>query len=61
MNDAWLNGWKQIAAFMGCSVDTAKRYKKRFGLPVKYLPSGRPAAVKEELQMWLCKSNEESR
>jgi hypothetical protein len=30
-----LNGWKEIAAYLGRSVRTVQRWEKDFGLPVR--------------------------
>jgi len=42
-------GWRRIAGYLGRSVSTVKRYKKRHCLPVRFFPSGRPYAFRFEL------------
>ncbi len=53
---ATLNGWKEIAAFLGRGVRTVQRWERDFGLPV-HRPKGsaRSAvlAFAEELDAWL--------
>ncbi len=53
---ATLNGWKEIAAFLGRGVRTAQRWERELGLPV-HRPKGstRSAvlAFAEELDTWL--------
>jgi hypothetical protein len=49
MAEGWLTGWKEIAAYIGLSVRTCKRYKKKYSLPIRSLPGGKPAALPMEL------------
>jgi hypothetical protein len=54
-----LNGWKDIASFLGKGVRTAQRWEKEFGLPVHRL--GREGgeivfAFKEEVTRWLAET-----
>ena len=49
----WLTGWKRIAAYLDVSPKTAKRYVQRYGLPVCRHPTGAPAALPHELDIWL--------
>lgn len=54
-----LAGWKEIAAFIGRSVNTAQRWEKELSLPVRRLKStGRsiPFALRSELTAWLKES-----
>ncbi|MDR3677548.1 MAG: hypothetical protein P4N24_18835 [Acidobacteriota bacterium] len=51
-----LTGWKEIAAFLGRSVNTAQRWEKDIGLPVRRLKSkGRsvPFILRHKLMAWL--------
>jgi len=51
-----LTGWKEIAVFLGRSVNTAQRWEKGIGLPVRRLKSkGRsvPFILRHELMAWL--------
>jgi hypothetical protein len=51
-----LNGWKEIAAFLGRSVRTVQRWEKDFGLPVRRFGASRPEsvfAVAREVDAWL--------
>jgi hypothetical protein len=53
-----LNGWKQIAAYLGRGVRTLQRWEREFGLPV-HRPHGRRSAVvaiPSELDEWLRRS-----
>ena len=47
-----LTGWKRIASFLGVSVRTARRYAKRYSMPVRNWPGGRPWAIPDELLRW---------
>ena len=47
-----LSGWKRIAAFLDVSVRTARRYAKRYSMPVRNWPGGRPWAIPHELIQW---------
>jgi hypothetical protein len=53
MADGWLTGWKTIAAYMGRSIQTCKKWKKHYSLPIKYPPGGTPTALPLELDEWL--------
>jgi transposase len=53
MADGWLTGWKAIAKHIGLCERTCKRYKKKYSLPVKKLPGGKPSALPGELNQWL--------
>ena len=48
-----LTGWKDIANYLGVSVKTAKRYYKKYGLPVLRLPTGKPCINQNAIQLWL--------
>lgn len=51
-----LNGWKEIAAYLGKSVRTAQRWEKDLGLPVHRIHTGSgeiPFAFREEIDRWL--------
>ena len=53
--ESQLRGWKEIAAFLGTSVRTAKRWEGERALPVRRLPGGARElvfAVREELEVW---------
>lgn len=52
-DDGWLTGWKAIAARIGLSIRTAKRYHFDFGMPVYRTPTGKPTALTEEVERWL--------
>lgn len=59
MKVGWLAGWKEIAQYIGgVSVRTAHRYRQKHGLPIRYLPSGKPVAIMYELDRWLIHLNE---
>jgi hypothetical protein len=56
----WLQGWKEIAGYMGCSVKTAQDRKERLGLPLHKLPGpgGKYEiyiAIPSHLDRWLKK------
>ena len=53
MSDGWLTGWKEISAYVGLHIKTCKRYKKKYSLPVSYLPGGTPVCLPAELDEWL--------
>lgn len=51
-----LNGWKEIAAYLGRSVRTVQRWEKDFGLPVRRFGLSKPEsvfAVPREIDAWL--------
>ena len=47
-----LSGWKRISSFLGVSVWTARRYAKRYSMPIRNWPGGRPWAIPCELIKW---------
>ena len=47
-----LIGWQSIAAYLGRSVSTIKRYEKNHSLPVRRFPSYRPYALRFELDQY---------
>ena len=52
----FLNGWKEIAKYMGRGVRTVQRYEHDLGLPVRRSMSksrGSAIATKEELDAWV--------
>ena len=56
---AQLNGWKEIAAYLGRSVRTVQRWEKDFGLPVRRFGQSRPEsvfAITREIDVWLLTS-----
>ena len=53
MAEGWLTGWKDIAKYIGLHPRTCKRYKKKYSLPVRYLPGGTPVSLPLELDQWL--------
>ena len=56
---AQLNGWKEIAAYVGRSVRTVQRWEKDFGLPVRRFGLSRPESVfalSREIDEWLLTS-----
>jgi hypothetical protein len=51
-----LNGWKDIAAYLGRSVRTAQRWEKDFGLPIRRFGVSKPESVfalPREIDAWL--------
>jgi len=49
----WLFGWKAILGYLGgMSLSTARKFRKRFGMPVRNLPNGAPMAIPRELDLW---------
>lgn len=53
-----LSSWKEIAAYLKCSVRSAQRYRRISGLPVSRLgsgPRGRVIAFPKDLDWWLAK------
>lgn len=50
----FIRGWKNICAFLGgVHINTAKNYKRKWGLPVHYFPSGRIYAIPAELIIFM--------
>ena len=60
MNDALLFGWKRIAQFVGCSVDTVKRYHRQ-GMPLYRGPTGTWQGVPDDIVAWLRKKKTPAR
>ena len=55
-----LDGWKEIAAYLGRGVRTAQRWERELGLPVRRLGTGGAEVVyafKEELDAWLLRQS----
>jgi hypothetical protein len=57
MSEGWLTGWKAISKYVGKHERTCKRYRKRYSLPIKKDPGGRPIAIPYELDEWLINFN----
>jgi len=55
MTDGWLSTWQEIGDYIGRSIKTAKKYYKRYGLPVHRAPGGLVSALKPEIDLWLIK------
>jgi hypothetical protein len=53
--NGWLYGWKDIADFCGCTVETARKKVMNHGLPVYRDPDKKPIALRLELNDWLKK------
>lgn len=53
MTDTLLQGWKEIAGYLRIHPQTAKRYKRKFGMPVCYMPSGKPCISIKMIHQWL--------
>lgn len=54
----WLTGWKEIAAYIGTSIETAKKYNKLHKMPVRRGPYNTAHALPYELDNWLIENNE---
>ena len=55
-----LDGWKEIAAYVGRGVRTAQRWEQELGMPVRRLDTGGAETVyafKEELDAWLLRQS----
>lgn len=61
MTDGWLSTWGEIAKYIGRSVQTTKKYHKRYGLPVHRTPGGLVSGLKPELDLWLIRYNKKKR
>lgn len=55
-----LDGWKEIADALGCSVDTAREYNRSKGMPAKRLTNGRWVASRAEVRAWLSRQTTEA-
>jgi len=51
--EGFLNGWKEISAFLGVHSNTAKKWFSLYNLPIHTLPTGHIAALPHELRLWL--------
>lgn len=59
---ARLNGWKEIAGYLGKSVRTAQRWEKDLGMPVHRIHTGGgeiPFAFRQEIDRWLTSTESE--
>lgn len=53
MTTTVLNGWKQIAQFLGVSAKTARRYHKLRAMPIRReIPAGPPRISTDDLLLW---------
>ncbi|MDD3092184.1 MAG: hypothetical protein PHG80_11215 [Methanoregulaceae archaeon] len=53
MEIEWCVGRKNIMNFLGLSTWNAVKFLKREGLPVRYLPNGKPVLIQHEATEWL--------
>jgi hypothetical protein len=53
----WLTGWKEISEYAGLSGRTVQTYYKRYKMPIRRTPSGKPVALASELESWLIKKD----
>ncbi|MFH2003079.1 MAG: hypothetical protein ABIK28_25665 [Planctomycetota bacterium] len=51
--EGWITTWKNIARYLDCSIQTAKKYHKKNKMPVYRLPGGNPAILTPEVNRWL--------
>jgi hypothetical protein len=47
-----ISGWRGIAKFLDVSIRTAQRYAKKYYMPVRNWPGGRPWVIPAELIEW---------
>jgi DNA-binding transcriptional MerR regulator len=47
-----VTGWGEVAAVLGVSVATVRRWERRHGLPVSRLPTGGVVALRARLVRW---------
>jgi len=45
--DGWIVGWQKIAAYIGKTVKTAKRYHKLYGMPARRDPGNTAIGLKD--------------
>ncbi len=55
--EGWLSGWKSISNFFQVCVDTAKKYEREYGLPIRRDPGGGPVLIKKDALDWMTKVN----
>lgn len=48
-----LSTWKDIANFIGKHKKTAKRYAKKYGMPIRKGPGNSVFGIPSEIQRWL--------
>jgi len=63
LNSRTLRSWREIAEYLKVSVRTAKRWREKFGLPVRFTQErqgGEIYAIADEIDQWL-KENPEMR
>ena len=53
MGRGLLIGWKAIAGVFDMSADHVRKNWKKWKLPVKHLPNGKPAAIQDDIEDWL--------
>ena len=56
--DGWLTGWKTIARYIGSHPNTARKYHRKYGMPVRRDPGNTAVALKHELDGWLVRFND---
>ena len=47
-----LSGWKAIAEYLGCGIDTARKYQGQ-GMPVRTLDGGLALSSKDAIHKWV--------
>ncbi len=55
-----LNGWKEIAEYLGVHPETARKWAEEEGLPVSKI-KGKVLASKNAIEAWLIKNKESHR
>jgi len=58
MEEGWLSGWKTIARYIGKHPNTARKYHRKYGMPVRRDPGNTAVALKHELDGWLVRYHE---
>jgi hypothetical protein len=53
MTGEWRVGRKEILKFLGLADWGAVRFLKSEGLPIRYLPNGKPVLIQYEATEWL--------
>ena len=58
--DRVLRTWKEVGAYVGVSDQTAKRYHKKYNMPVRRLPCGTVFASSKRIREWLIEGNKKN-
>ncbi len=54
MDSMWLRGWDDICKYLGgIHKETARRWVRKYGMPIRRAPGNIPIALPAELDIWV--------